>query len=1021
MSTIMDVSFDFLQSLMGPLWVELSFAVFFAVGFILVRLEVFSGPANSSTKHIEILQAQLRKTIETEVAAGDMTAVVKAWRAAKKRMPTHWDTLKLVVKALLQVDPHSLVAEVVGHMADHREVLCNSRGAAIILDVVARAGNITLMEVLHRAFHEKFKIQPTAQIFEALLSGYACVGDEKQVARVWSRFREGPVKARARGFALTIKGFLRKGMIDATLHQMLDMHRAAFTVPSPAVTQLLRAACEAGRSMEIYSRLQKEMPVPPEGTVVQLEDCLKRADLAQARQVEQCAREQAGSLPLLTGAYEALLKNCILHNDLHALELFEEMQSSLFRSNDNLCVALLLKCADTKFLRFAEEIVKFLRRRDGMTLAVYSALMKVYAYAGMYDKACDLYSQIIAQGMKPDAMMCGCLMKFAVECGRTDLSRELFDKAPNLDIQNYMSLIRAAGHDKDIGRALEVFQKMKDSGVKPDIASYNCVLDVCVGAGDLTRARQLMAEMRTIGKLDIIAYNTFLKGFCFLSDIQGAKDLLSEMESMGMPPNAVSYNCLINAIVSKGMWQEAWDTIDIMERKGVPADSYTVSIMMKAVSRVKESRHVSRALALLDNSGLDVCSDEVLLTAVLETCTRHREFHRLQGVVDAYGRSNIKPTVHAFGYLIKACGFLKRVDKCWNLWCSMIEDCALEPNEIVLAIMIDALVYNDHLEEAVTMFNNRHPKISASTGMYISLLRAFANSRQASRAMAMWQQMQAAKIPMNTKVYNAVIDAQVRDGLMDEVKNLMQNMEQHGCTPDGITFSLIVKGYCFMGDLDKAFEVLRDMQKNHMAKDSVIYNTLLDGCVRHDRMDLADLILEDMENFNIVPSNFTLGILVKMYGRRKQLKKAFEAMSELQKRHGFKANDHVKTCLMSACFHNHDVEAAFKVFEELRTSEQGADWKTYSSMISGAVRHGYIEKAVAVVEDAYGLSPGAKVKALTPNKHLETESLELLLRAIVQRGHMQRVGVPLLNRLRAANIPINGRILTTFTAKANQW
>merc|ERR1719265_2725204 len=122
-----------------------------------------------------------------------------------------------------------------------------------------------------------------------------------------------------------------------------------------------------------------------------------------------------------------------------------------------------------------------------MTLAVYSALMKVYAYAGMYDKACGLYDQILAQGMEPDAMMYGCLMKFAVECGRTDLSRELSSKTPTLDIQNYMSLIRGAGRDKDIKRAFQVLQMLKESGVEPDIAAYNCVLDVCVTAGDLSR------------------------------------------------------------------------------------------------------------------------------------------------------------------------------------------------------------------------------------------------------------------------------------------------------------------------------------------------------------------------------------------------------------------------------------------------------------------------------------------------------------------------------------------------------
>merc|ERR1719201_3003900 len=139
-----------------------------------------------------------------------------------------------------------------------------------------------------------------------------------------------------------------------------------------------------------------------------------------------------------------------------------------------------------------------------------------------------------------------CLMKFAVECGRTDFSQKLSEKVPMLDIQNYMSLIRAAGRDKDVDRAFAVLGKLKASGVTVDIAAYNCVLDACVSAGDLKRARTLMTEMQTITNLDIITYNTLLKGYCSKGDVRGAKDLFLEMDRAGLAPNDVSYNCLIN-------------------------------------------------------------------------------------------------------------------------------------------------------------------------------------------------------------------------------------------------------------------------------------------------------------------------------------------------------------------------------------------------------------------------------------------------------------------------------------------
>jgi len=276
-------------------------------------------------------------------------------------------------------------------------------------------------------------------------------------------------------------------------------------------------------------------------------------------------------------------------------------------------------------------------------------------------------------------------MKFAVECGRTELSRELSDKAPSLDIQNYMSLIRAAGCDRDVGRAFAVLEKLKSSGLSIDIAAYNCVLDVCVSAGDMRKARQLLTEMREISSLDIITYNTLLKGYCSSGDLKGAKALLLEMKDAGLPPNDVSYNCLVNAAVSRsGNFNEAWDIIDMMEKNGVAVDHYTISIMMKSLKKVRNSKDVSRTLALLDRVNIDVCSDEILLNTVLETCIRHREYRRLEDILAKLAKSSLRPSVHTYGSLIKASSTLKRLDDCRKFWKDMEELRGMAPNDIVL-------------------------------------------------------------------------------------------------------------------------------------------------------------------------------------------------------------------------------------------------------------------------------------------------------------------------------------------------
>jgi pentatricopeptide repeat protein len=324
--------------------------------------------------------------------------------------------------------------------------------------------------------------------------------------------------------------------------------------------------------------------------------------------------------------------------------------------------------------------------------------------------------------------------------------------------------------------------------------------------------------------------------------------------------------------------------------------------------------------------------------------------------------------------------------------------------------MLDALVCNECVEDALTLFNKWKTTVPPNTVMYSTIIKGFANSRQSARAMDLWKEMKALNIEMNTVVYNSLIDSQARIGNIEEVSDLVEGMRKSGCRPDAITCSTIVKGYCVRGDLDKAFEVFRNMQADNMAADSIVYNTVLDGCTRHNRMDLADLVLQDMDRLKIKPSNFTLGILVKMYGRRKQLDKAFQLLEQFPAKHGIQPNAQVKTCLMCACLSNNNLPKAYEVFEKIKSGGH-ADAKTYSALLQGNVKRGNLIEAVRLIDEAYGLG---QPRGLIPNQNLETGELESLWRALAQRGMMEKVGLPLLERLRVAKIPV-GRVSSALS------
>merc|ERR1719454_1146723 len=114
-------------------------------------------------------------------------------------------------------------------------------------------------------------------------------------------------------------------------------------------------------------------------------------------------------------------------------------------------------------------------------------------------------------GIQADTVVYGSLIKAAVESGRLDLARRLFRESGNPDLLNYMSLIRAAGREKDLPKALELLEELEAAPLLIDATAYNCVLEVCVASGNRAAATKLLKRMEAKGHVDVVSYNTYLK------------------------------------------------------------------------------------------------------------------------------------------------------------------------------------------------------------------------------------------------------------------------------------------------------------------------------------------------------------------------------------------------------------------------------------------------------------------------------------------------------------------------------
>merc|ERR1719409_856459 len=577
------------------------------------------------------------------------------------------------------------------------------------------------------------------------------------------------------------------------------------------------------------------------------------------------------------------------------------------------------------------------------------------------------------------------------------------ERKEEVDISKHVAMMRARGKENDLEGAMQVFRKLQSSGVQLTALAYNALLDSCVQCNKVNIALQHFKEMKDLGLVDVVSYNTLLKAYLKQGQIVKARKLLTEMAESQIQANQVTYNELLNALVTTKDRKEMWALVREMNAIGMRPNSVTCSIILKSLTAHSATEDVRQAMALIDNLQQDM--DEVLFASVVEACVRVGQLDLLSSKLQQYasfgGLAGL--TAPTYGSMIKAYGRARDIERVRELWGEMRAH-HVTPTSITL-------VRNSLPDEAFDLVRGIRDESEyadiLNTVIYSTLLKGFAQSRQPGRVQDVFDEMKQMGIACNTVSYNTMLDANAMTGRMDRADEIFREMQASGVSPDVITYSTLVKGYCQAGDIDRGYQVLNEMVANGVHEpDEILYNSLLDGCAKQHRVDDALKLVEDMHKHNVRPSNFTLSILVKLLGRSRRLNQAFAMVEETCKSFDLQANIHVYTCLLFACFQNRQMPRALQLHDSMIT-EAGVepDERTYSVLARGCLGAGSCEKAANVVRAAYRLNPqGLVMPKRAPG--IEIRVLEEVMNALSATPNAEQLAVPLLADLKALGVHV---------------
>lgn len=115
---------------------------------------------------------------------------------------------------------------------------------------------------------------------------------------------------------------------------------------------------------------------------------------------------------------------------------------------------------------------------------------------------------------------------------------------------------------------------------------------------------------------------------------------------------------------------------------------------------------------------------------------------------------------------------------------------------------------------------------------------------------------------MTVEVYNALIGALGRCGLLEDAEALLERMQWAGVEPNTVTYAVHAHALCKAGEWQRASDAMAAMEAKGLPLDVRLYTSLVYGSAKAGEWDAADAAMEAMEMAGFTPDVHTYTALI---------------------------------------------------------------------------------------------------------------------------------------------------------------
>ncbi|PON47652.1 Pentatricopeptide repeat [Parasponia andersonii] len=265
--------------------------------------------------------------------------------------------------------------------------------------------------------------------------------------------------------------------------------------------------------------------------------------------------------------------NTMISSNIHnahfveAIALFDKMISENLRPNSATLVMVLSACPYLASLNKGEKVHHYIKERGlEINISLATALVDMYAKCGQLEQARELFNSL----REKDVISWNVMISGYGVHGQADSAIEIFQEMEISTVKpnelTFLALLVACNHSGLVEEGKYLFYKMQDYALKPNLKHYACMVDLLGRSGNLQEAEALVLSMPI--SPDGGVWGSLSSACIKHSEYDmGVRVARHAVESD--PGNDGYYIMLSNMYSSSGRWDEAEKVRKMMKERGV--------------------------------------------------------------------------------------------------------------------------------------------------------------------------------------------------------------------------------------------------------------------------------------------------------------------------------------------------------------------------------------------------------------------------------------------------------------------